>query len=126
MSATNPFPVHSGGVGIAPPLLGVWPTWDTAHAVLITRRLVLFTICTIVINPLYQGNANDTCPSYSDDNGIPYVCHPPFLNFLTVVINRPDTQTSGCAFTSPLLSHYIVILSLVLGFSGFVGLYHIY
>jgi len=42
------------------------------------------------------GNANDTCPSYSDDNGIP-----------------PDTQTSGCIFTSS-FSLLVVVLAVSL------------
>ena len=77
ISATSPFPVQIGRAGLTPLLSGAWPTWDTAHAVLTTQLLVTSHFGHVIANPPRQGSANDTCPSYSDNNGIPYVCSRP-------------------------------------------------
>ncbi|OJA13034.1 hypothetical protein AZE42_04395 [Rhizopogon vesiculosus] len=69
-----------------------WEGWSQAAALGSATSLGYSACCPD--NP--TGNPNDTCPSYSDDNGIP-----------------PDTQTSGCTFPSsvPLL---VVLLAVSL------------
>jgi hypothetical protein len=52
--------------------------------------------CVFDAEPLEQGNPNDTCPSYSDQNGIPYVLVSYFLlQNIKTGLCRPNTATSS-------------------------------
>ncbi|KAG1900762.1 RlpA-like double-psi beta-barrel-protein domain-containing protein-containing protein [Suillus fuscotomentosus] len=91
-----------------------WKGWNNAAALGSVVNLGYSACCPN--NPAVS-HTNDTCPSYSDDSGIPYV---PFRSFLEKKIltvctaKRPDTQTSGFAISSPISLLPIVTLAVSL------------
>jgi hypothetical protein len=135
ISATSPSPVPIGEAIKTPLLSGAWQIWGPVHAVLMTQLLVSFAVSTLTVNLLHQGNTNDTCPSYSDDNGIPYV-YPlsSILDFLTVVGEQTRHSNlwmyprfiifSPCCHTRCIANLVLVLTYRILWLHGFFSVYH--
>ncbi|PBK91506.1 hypothetical protein ARMGADRAFT_1166331 [Armillaria gallica] len=88
-----------------------WAGWDNEAALGSVAYLGNESVC-CPDNP--TGSANDTCPSYSDNNGLPRVVFLFELETLLMQFSRPDTTTSSSPQTAGAIPSILILVSIFL------------